>query len=307
MKIKLGYYPMLDMFLGLRQIYSAERFKPFNPVIEAIDSKLSQEERVFIIEIGDISRGWLNIIEAAIECTLVNVVSAEEFILKLYNSEIDIFKRCEASYDLVNFADKLSSLWQNYFNSEVAKSTKIVFEKSIEINKSMNDSGLKNYLTRITDRVVPLEDGNLKVLIKPEHIIEVDELQNIILMPSVFSCRNFSFWNKNNDYVFYISIDQAKEQQMEPSDMLLLKTSALSDKTRLKMLRIMSRSNFTTMDMAAMLNMNPSTVSRHFKLFKDAAFVDIYTQEGNFIFYSLNIEEIKKSFSMILNYIQGEE
>ena len=85
--------------------------------------------------------------------------------------------------------------------------------------------------------------------------------------------------------------------------MLLLKTMALNDRTRLKMLKILSSANYSTGNMAEILNVNSSTISRHFKLFKDAGYVDISAQEGNSIYYSLNENELKNSFNMIFDYI----
>jgi DNA-binding transcriptional ArsR family regulator len=73
------------------------------------------------------------------------------------------------------------------------------------------------------------------------------------------------------------------------------------------MLKILSTGNYSTADIAEKLNINSSTISRHFKLFKDAGFVDIFSQEGNSIYYSLNIKEIEQSFKMIFYYIKEEE
>lgn len=94
-------------------------------------------------------------------------------------------------------------------------------------------------------------------------------------------------------------------EEFEPSDMMLLKCLALNDKTRLKMLRMLHNKNYSVADMAERLKVNSSTVSRHIKVFKDSGFVDIFSQEGNSIYYSLNRREIKNAFDEILNYIEG--
>jgi DNA-binding transcriptional ArsR family regulator len=102
-------------------------------------------------------------------------------------------------------------------------------------------------------------------------------------------------------------MDTFSYDNIEPSDMLLLRTLAVNDRTRLKMLKLLAERSYSTNDMAERLNMNASTVSRHFKVFKDAGFVDICSQEGNFIYYSLNLREIKSSFKGILDYIKEKE
>lgn len=307
MNLKLGYYPILDMTLALRQIYSGERFKPFIPILEDVNNKLSENEKDFIFNIGEETRGWLHFLEKVIKITADGITSPEEFILMLRNTD-------------KIFSNKFSILWQNYFNSEIARNNKKIFEKTLSINKELeeikqdkyssktfcndiNDS-LKDYILKITDRVEDCGNHSVKVIIKPEHVIDFSKIQTAIVMPSIFACRNFTFWYNEQNYIFYISINSSECEYLEPSDMLLLKTLALNDKTRLKMLRMLSQNSYTTVDMANILNMNSSTVSRHFKVFKDSGFVDIFNQEGNSIYYSLNINEIKKTFSMILKYIQ---
>jgi DNA-binding transcriptional ArsR family regulator len=126
-------------------------------------------------------------------------------------------------------------------------------------------------------------------------------------MPSIFASRNLTFWHKDNNYLFFVSKGSRTSQPLEPSDQLILKTLAFNDKTRLKMLRLLSTDNYNTAEMSEKLNNNPSTISRHFKLFKDAGYVNIFSQEGNFINYSLNHSEIEKSLKEIANYIMGGE
>jgi DNA-binding transcriptional ArsR family regulator len=150
-------------------------------------------------------------------------------------------------------------------------------------------------------------ENALNVHIKPEHVIQLDKMQSAIVMPSIYASRRLTFWYSGHSYLFYISLDTFSYENIEPSDMLLLKTLAVNDRTRLKMLKLMADRSYSTNEMAERLNMNASTVSRHFKVFKDAGFVDISSQEGNFIYYSLNIEEIRNSFKDVLNYIVEKE
>ncbi|MFZ5352257.1 MAG: ArsR/SmtB family transcription factor [Bacillota bacterium] len=307
MNIRFGYYPILDMLLAIRQLYSVERFKPFNDLTAAVEAKLTPEERSFIIEIGDETRGWLHVLERAIELTLKGISSPEEFIIFSKEHPAIFFDTPKEHGIMRKAAESVKSLWQNYFGSETAKSSKAVFDRVMELSNEVNALGLYDYLLSLTDRVMKVDDKTIRVLIKPEHNIEFDKLQNVLVMPSLFASRKFTFWNNGYDHLFYISMDSCSKEVAEPSDMLLLKTLALNDKTRLKLLRHLTKGNYSTADMAESFNMNSSTISRHFKLFKDAGFVDIFSQEGNSVYYSLNLEEIKKSMDMIINYIRGEE
>lgn len=303
MKIKLGYYPILDIALALRQLYSKERFMPFVQSLESIYDRMSDIEKDFIDSFGEHSGGWLKVIEKLIDTTLNDTVSPEEFILSIYKHPELLIDVNSYSEDIYGIGENISKLWQNYFSNEIAKNNKILYEKTIEISRDIDTYDIIPYFLKISDRIEKISEETLKFLIKPEHQVNINDIDNVIVMPSIFASRNLTFWHNDNDYLFYISVNSSNHHPTEPSDMLLLKTMALNDRTRLKMLKILSTGNYSTGNMAEMLNVNSSTISRHFKLFKDAGYVDIFSQEGNSIYYSLNENELKSSFNMIFDYI----
>lgn len=292
MKLKLGYYPILDMILAFRQLYSGERFKLFAQPTENICSRMNDFELDFIDSFGDITSGWLDIIEKFIHITLCNTTNVEEFMIKLHKNPEILIASKSFNANINKTSKNIPRLWENYFSNEIAKNNKIIYEKVMEISKDIDKYDIIPYLLRTSDRIEKTNEDILKFLIKPQHQINIHEINNIIVMPSIFASRNLTFWHHGNDYLFYISINSSSQNPIEPSDMLLIKTMALNDKTRLKMLKILSTGNYSTANMAEKLNVNSSTVCRHFKLFKDAGYVDIFSQEGNSIYYSLNVTEI---------------
>lgn len=304
MKIKVGYYPILDMVLAFRQLYSGERFKPYISALDSIDNKMSEGEKEFILNFGEATTGWLDVLAKLIDITLHDTTSTEEFIVNLIKQPEILLAHDKQA---MGAGENLKKLYQNYFNSEISKNNKVIFEKVIEISNKIDEQGVINYLLSTSDRIKKEKENTLKFFIKPDHKVEINEITNVIVMPSLFASRNLTFWYNGFDYLFFISVNSFNYETIEPSDMLLLQTLALNDRTRLKMLKILSTGNFSTGDLAEKLNINSSTISRHFKLFKDAGFVDIFSQEGNSIYYSLNVKEIEKAFEKILNYIVEEE
>lgn len=303
MEIKIVYYPILDMILAIRQAYSVERFKPFTGLMESILLKLPEKEKLAVNRIGDATEGWLAVLERMIELSKQGLVSPEEFLLAIEKKPEIITSEKITKETASNLSELLRRLWQGSFGNEISKHTRTIFEKSRSISEVLEEKGLMRYLTELTDRLEKLDETTLRMHIKPEHLINVDQIQSALFMPSIFASRRLTFWYNGLDYLFYISMESFGYENIEPSDMLLLKTLAFNDRTRLKMLKLLTKGNYTTNEMAEKLNMNASTVSRHFKVFKDTGFVDIYSQEGNTIYYSLNPEEIKKSFKDILDYI----
>lgn len=303
MKLKLGYYPILDMALASRQLYSRERFKPYVQTLESISNRISDSDQSFIDGFGDATSGWLDILEKLIHITLYDTVSVEEFIVNLHKNPEILLDAKSFNGDINGVAKTISKLWQNYFSNETSKNNKLIYEKVMEISKDIDTYDIIPYLLKTSDRIEKADEDVLKFLIKPQHQININEIDNIIVMPSIFASRDLTFWYNGKDYLFYVSINSSNRQPIEPSDMLLLKTMALNDRTRLKMLKILSSGNYSTGNMAEILNVNSSTISRHFKLFKDAGYVDISAQEGNSIYYSLNEIELKNSLDMISDYI----
>lgn len=302
--MKLGYYPVFDMLLGIRELYALERYTPFPNALESIQNRLSNDDKELILKIGDKTHGWLNIIEIIVELVALGISNTEETLIHL-NKNINLFKETKLEdKEKVLIGPFLMNLWQNYFSKEIARYSKATFESTICISNTLDNEKIVDYLQHVSDRTIKINDNTLKLLIKPERIVDFSKIENIIITPSIFASRKLMFWDKASDYVFYISIDSRNESNMDPSDMLLIKLLALNDKTRLKMLKLLVNGNYNTMEMAQFLNLNASTVSRHFKVFKDAGFVDIFNQEGNIVYYSINIKEIKNTMDIILNYIK---
>lgn len=307
MNLKIGYYPVLDMLLGLRQLYAVERFQPFGEVMKNIEQRMDKNEKDLLNEIGDKTNGWLEIIEVFINLTGIGMSGPEELLIAL-----DRDNRLN-NYTNLSPGEKkelslfLRNMWIKFFSSEIAKNSKRTFEKAVEISQRIDESRLWEYLITTSDRIRRVNEDELEILIKPVHKFNVTRLDSVYVMPSVFATRKLTFWNNSTDYIFYISSELEKKEDEEPSDMLLLKTLALNDKTRLKMLRILSSGNYSVGDIAEKLNINSSTASRHFKVFKDAGFVDVFSQEGNTVYYSINKNEIKRSLNMILKYVGLEE
>jgi len=301
LNIKIGYYPLFDMVLALRQFFSVERFKPYNDSMLTAEDKLTENDINFIQTIGNETRGWLKVLAHMTELHVNGLTNAEELLLKLLKTPELIFSDM-ASPD-IKTSDHLLKLWQEIFSLEIAKHSKLLFDKTLEINNTVDDIGVIQYITQISDRVKLIDDKTLKFMIKPDHEEQLCNISNIIIMPSHFAVRDLTFWHNGTDYIFFISTKASSDKTLEPSDNLLLKTMAFNDKTRLKMLRLLSLGHYSSSEMAEKLDVNPSTVSRHFKLFKDAGFVEIFSQEGNTVYYTLNNSEIKDSLNMVYNFI----
>lgn len=306
MNVKIGYYPIVDMILAIRQIYCIERFKPFSSELESVHSKLEEGQLKNIFFFGDITSEWLDVIERIIKLIKSGTTSPEEMILKIMRDPAAFIRNIslEDNEKLIIF---IKDCWLNLFSSKAVNYSRIIFENTMEISTGVDKMSLFDYLLKTSDRLVKIDACTLKYKITPEHHIDFNKIDMVVLMPSIYASRDLTFWHSGNDYIFYLSLETYEQIGIEPSGMLLIKTLALNDKTRLKILRLLSKKNYCVSEISEILNMNSSTISRHFKVFKDANFVDILPQQANSVYYTLKTDEIKNSMNDILEYIRGDK
>ncbi|PMP68424.1 MAG: ArsR family transcriptional regulator [Thermodesulfobacterium geofontis] len=77
---------------------------------------------------------------------------------------------------------------------------------------------------------------------------------------------------------------------------------ALSDETRLKILKILEKGETCVCEMVALLNINQPGVSFHISVLKEAGLIKS-RKEGNRIFYSLDESDLFKRF-LILSVLE---
>ncbi|MBF4692633.1 helix-turn-helix domain-containing protein [Fusibacter ferrireducens] len=300
METIIGYYPILDMVLAFRELYSQDRFKPFNQPLETLESKLSADQLAFVMQYGDQSRGWLHFIEKIIMDIKLGLTNHESWWLNLLSHP--------EAYELSAVeAEMLFDIWQNKASTIITNYQGQIMWETIRISEALKHSDPFLFLTSCTDRFFYKDDETIHFNIKPDLEMKIQNFETIVLLPSVFGCRQITFWYHNSDFVFYYALTKPSRNLVEPSDMLLLTTQAFNDKTRLKLLRLLNQKSYSVNEMATILDVNASTISRHMKLFKDAGFVEIQNKDKNEVFYTLNQKAIELGYAVLLKYIQGEQ
>lgn len=301
MSVKLGYYPILDLILAMRQLYSVERFKPYAPPLDSLDNKLSVNDKTILMEIGDATTEWLDVIENGMDLIMNGMTTAEEVLLAISDHPDLLF----GPNGTTKWATAFSEWWINHAFSELSRSYKRVMERLSVLKRYTSVSQQLDYLLKLTDRFERDGQGSIVFHIKPELKIQESVIQEVIVMPSIFASRSVVFWHQKHRLIFFVGLDSHEQSVEDPSDMLLLGTLAFNDKTRLKMLKNLATSPLSVNDMADRLGVNASTASRHFKVFKDVGLVDVHTQDGNSIYYSLVPSALQQSLNAIYQYITG--
>ena len=327
MVVKVAYFELFEMFLALRQFFSNNRFKPFNSSMNSFAENLSPNQKESIYSYGILTNGYLSALKNLLKIKLSDSGSDDTHILEilknphcLFLSEDDpindeqILSDFHALLGFYQSEEHLSSsiistvstLWREVFSSIKAQYSRDIFEKTKIISDALLENDAISYLSTLSDRFY-VEKGVVHFRIKPEFCISIDEIENIIIMPSVFSSRNLTFWYEGKNLLFFISLEAHRKKKFEPSDMLLLMTSSLNDRSRLKILKLLFGKNCTAGELAHSLQLNPSTVSRHLKVFKDAGFINIFSNDRKKIIYAINKAEIDNFLDKLNQYLTDQE
>ncbi|HRY72021.1 MAG TPA: helix-turn-helix domain-containing protein [Spirochaetia bacterium] len=290
MDLRLGYYPVLDAALGLRQLHEGLRFAPFGPAMETLRERLASEAAA-IEAVGAASDGWLGVLESLLAPESAGLAGAEEGLVRLESD-------ADAAGALV--AKALRAV----VAPEAARRSRALVASVEAIGRGLAAAGPWDYLAGLSDRLRRAGPGELLYKIKPAFRFREEEVERLVVTPSLLATRRLTFWRREGTFLFFVGGEGEPEADEAP-DGVLLGALALADRTRLRMLRRLSASPCGNAEMADFLGVNPSTASRHFKLFKDAGLVELRGAEGARLEYELAPEGLDAALRAIAEYVQG--
>lgn len=320
LETRVFYSELFELFLLLRQIYSNERFRPFNPLMSSMYEKLSSESKRSIDSLGILTNGYLSALRVLIDSQELSLSDLVENPSLLFLSDRDVIndesvieqynrlrnKYFESETLKVSIGLLLKDLWSDYVCREKANYSRKLLDRIESLKMFIKDSNSLGYLESLSDRFF-IDGSFINFRIKPELQIKISEIEQIFIVPSLYASRELTFWYSDKKLLFFVSLEWNSHKSYDPSDMQLLYTSAFNDKTRLKMLKYINGKNCSAGELAQFLKMNPSTVSRHLKLFKDAGFVDLYSNDGKHIIYTINRVGIQQALTELETFIFDEE
>ncbi|HNX31683.1 MAG TPA: helix-turn-helix domain-containing protein [Holophaga sp.] len=296
MELRLGYFPVLDAALVLRQAFESVRFQPFAPAMEVLAGRFTAAEKAALEAVGEATGGWLRVLEALMDPGTAGLLGSEEGLLRL--EEAAAADPRSAAWPL------LAQVVRTGIAPEASRRARHLLDATAAIGRGVREAGAWNYLLGLSDRFYRAKSGEFVFRIKPELRVREEEVERLIITPSLVASRRLTFWKRGGTVLFYLS-SSLPGVPGEPPDGLLLSALAVGDRTRLRMLRRLADHPCTNLEMAEFLGVNPSTASRHFKLFKDAGFVELREGEGGRMEYELSPESLARALEAIVAFIQG--
>jgi DNA-binding transcriptional ArsR family regulator len=249
-----------------------------------------------LVHLGKITRDWCVIMDLCNvhdECNDFNIMSGLDFIDDLSVGDFNlVFQK---------YNDLKEMHFDEAFKKRVIRALKeyylIYFEKELRFIEPLlirflkRDSevcirkGILNYVNELHSRIEVTDKAFLfhKYTL---FTIPFDTLKRVIIRVSSFISPHL-LMDYADDMVQFTTVAHLDTKiEKVPMDLLKL-IKALSDETRLKIIRQLRKSKGSTQSLAAELNITEAGISKHLKMLYDAELL-YKEREGNYIYYYLN-------------------
>ncbi|WP_165445397.1 ArsR/SmtB family transcription factor [Bacilliculturomica massiliensis] len=197
----------------------------------------------------------------------------------------------------------LENYWEECFSREwdairdyeesVLKKERIFFDRTdpIEYMKTLHPG-------------VKVEDGRLIFQKNPDYSIAVSKIRELIIFLSVFSAPHLygNIVGGKVNITMNLNFHSVKLRAPVPKDMFSLLT-AVSDETRIRMMKILWNGDATTKEMSELLELSPSTISLHLKILKEAQLVET-NKVKKFVYYKLIKDSFYKVQESLIDYFE---
>lgn len=198
---------------------------------------------------------------------------------------------------LVDLADNPTSVYQHLLTF-IAKYRAAVFDETWEVKSLaqvllteikqlslfLQQHGFTSLVNHLQiDRMFWRQ--NQLVIVKPfEETISLTDQDTILLVPSYFIWPHLFVDHFSHGIALCYSASNKPTTKISPDHIAII-FNALSDVTRLKIMKYLANQPSTTQALGQILMMSDSTISHHLKLLKDASLVTT-TKKGKFVLYS---------------------
>lgn len=239
-------------------------------------------------------RGWMNdpatLTEESfgIQKLFIGVEKAKAFL-----EDIDGMRK--------NVADMLRCYWDCCFEKEWRDIAEyfdsVIYKESVKLQQS----SYLSYLSELHEDL-SVNDGEIVFHKDPDFSIDISKVRRVIINLSVFNSPHLN-GNIEGDTVYIIEnlrLHAVRLNDPIAGDLFGV-IYAASDKTRLKIIKMLWNSNCTTKEIAEVLGLSSSTVSMHLKILKENDLVET-TKVKKYVFYGLKKHRVTEMQDKLIEY-----
>lgn len=218
-------------------------------------------------------------------------ITKETIMDSSYLLRIDIIENFEKQAELIH---------------EFIKNPKAILKKIIEVYHEIYPLFEKEILTKYTQEIKAIDDysfeENKKHILKliKKYDYKIEDFNTIFI--NYVSTTGDSFNDDLNYLVISDRLDDVIEKKFEQKEYLDF-IKAISDKKRVKIIKLLSHGKYCNSDLAKKLDLTPATMSYHLNKLMQLNILDIEKGAYNKLFYTLDKNKLKIKFDQSFEHI----
>jgi DNA-binding transcriptional ArsR family regulator len=311
--IEFVYSPLFEMLCSIHVLIKPEHH--LERLIWAQEMRKDVPDKLFnnLLELGRRTADWCTIMDLCNvhdPCNDFNIMSALNYMEDLHIEEFSYVFSKYKSYGLENFTEDikremvraLKEFYLGYFERELRFIEPLLVRCLKRESELYEKIGITDYVKRIHSRIEVTEEAFLfhkyTLFTIPFH-----NLRRVIVRISSFIDPHLLMDYGDGMVQFTVRAHLDRGEDAVPKDLLRM-MKALSDETRLKILRIIYKDKASTQSLAQELELTEPCISKHLRLLYDAELV-YRERSGSFIYYYLNslmIDRIPLEIHEYLNF-----
>ena len=279
-KIKFIYNPLSELSLALDVLSHPEYNRLHAEWAGSILSRFSRKEKQQLVYFESMLDGYLNI-DLHFDFLGFDYSSTEpekDCLQYLNDGNNSISNLPQAEFEqLTSF---LTFMWSSYIFPAVSEHITEIRKKISAGYRILENEGYRQVFSNMTERIAVNPNGDMRIEKKMDSDFDANELDSFFIELSVFAFPYLVVSDRHRDGFFFISWDVPfKSNNNIYSGIEELSTSAfaLSDKSRLRILLLLSNCPMTQKDLSRLMGFAKSTISRHVNILITA---DLVRQEG---------------------------
>lgn len=308
--IEFIYSPLFEMLCSLHVLLKPDHH--LERLGWAAEMKKSMSAKLYdsIIDLGKQTFEWCTIMDICNiydECDDFNIMTAINFIEDLsFESFKEVFSKYETETVKLNpeMISAVISTMKEYYLTCFQKESRYVEPLLVRNLKKeaeyCRETGILPYVRRLHNRIEVTDDAFLFHKYKL-YTIPFEGVRRIIIRISSFIDPHLLMDYGDGMVQFTVRAHLDKYAETVPRDLVRI-IKALSDETRLKILRAIYNSKATTQGLAQQLKLTEACISKHLKLLYDAELL-YKERSGSYIYYYLNSSIIDRIPLGIYEYI----
>ncbi|KAA0549543.1 winged helix-turn-helix transcriptional regulator [Bacillus sp. BGMRC 2118] len=246
---------------------------------------------------GELSNGWLNFldlvdvlqyeekhVEEAIE--RIKLLEETEFLTLLLGTRDNIEVCSNTSLYREKLCDFLYSYHQEHFARELFRVEPWLVKAVHEIKSKFSQDPF-SAMNGVHPRF-KLDNRTLKFFKADTWVFQYEEIDSLTVYPSSFIAPHLLVGMEVPEIIVYLQVPLPDEyiESAVPEDLLSI-LSALSDKSRMQILKLLYHHSFCTQQLTESTGLAKATISKHLKILEKADLIK-GERHGYFVFYKAN-------------------